>query len=69
MTRSDAEEICLNAMDEYLPKSVTKKDRKEMLHTMFYELADQNALFLDEDADEDFEEDGDETEDLTLLIR
>jgi hypothetical protein len=65
MTHSEAEELCLAVMDEYLPKSVTKKDRKEILHNMFYELTSWGVLQLDEEADDT----DPETEDLTSLIR
>jgi hypothetical protein len=67
MTHSDAEEVCLAVMEEYLPKSVSKKERREMLRTMFYELTSLGALDLDDDASDD--EESDETEDLTSLIR
>jgi hypothetical protein len=53
-------------MEEYLPRSVAKKDRKEMLHGMFYELMDLGALSLSEDVDDEAPI---ETEDLTSLIR
>ena len=68
MTHSDAEEACLAVMEEYLPRSVSKKERKEMLRTMFYELMDLGALDLDDDFDDD-DSDPEETEDLTSLIR
>lgn len=66
MTRSEAEDVCLGVMEEYLPRSVAKKDRKEMLHGMFYELMDLGALSLSEDVDDEAPI---ETEDLTSLIR
>jgi hypothetical protein len=66
MTRSEAETACLVVMEEYLPKSLSKKERKEMLHSMFYELSEGGALALEDDQDPD--EEPIETEDISVLL-
>lgn len=67
MTHEEAETIILDILTEYLPKTITKALKKEVIGEILRELNDQEALTLEETVEED--EDSPEEEDLVSLMR
>lgn len=69
MTFTEAEELCLDVLTEYLPKSIGKVTKMEIVRALLQEFLDQEVVELEDDerAAPDGEEE--DEEDLTSLIR
>ena len=64
MTYEEAEDICLDVLTEYLPKTISKAVKREVITELLRELSEQGAL------DVELPEVGDESdEDLVSLLR
>jgi hypothetical protein len=69
MTHDEAEEICLDIMLEYFPKSLGKASKRQVIGEILSELSAQGVLRLEDEADDEEVTEDDSEEDLVDLMQ
>lgn len=67
MTYEEARELCMDILNEYLPKGIPRASKESTVEILLDELLERGALGLEETSDE--ETSAEDERDLLALIR